>query len=121
MGADTYAHAGSLNPGDKLSVESLPEGRAERAVEFIVGIGQGSVREIYLVRKTVTKDFFVSAYVIRFEDETEGEQIDSVMDQIFQYLDKSPEDWEYSLFLYEKPLHERIFKKLPACRIYSKS
>ena len=121
VGADTYAHAGSLNPGDKLSVESLPEGRAERAVEFIVGIGQGSVREIYLVRKTVTKDFFVSAYVIRFEDETEGEQIDSVMDQIFQYLDKSPEDWEYSLFLYEKSLHERIFKKLPACRIYSKS
>ncbi len=117
---DTYGHADSLDPKDDLSVESLPEGRAEAAVEFILSIGQDRVSEIYLVRKTVTKDFFVSAYVIRFLDDTDYEIINEVMDRIFQYLDKAPYDWEYALFFYDKTKHERIFKKLPECRIYKR-
>lgn len=116
---DLHQPLNSLNPGDRLSVEHLPENRQEEITDFILRIANGCVSEIYLVRKTVTDDFFASVFVIRFQEGTESGQLNDVMDQIFEHLDKTPYDWQYALFLYE-PGFEKIFRKLPGTKIYPK-
>lgn len=122
VNADTHDHAGVLKATDRLSTEELPEGRGEEILQFILTACEGQAREVYLVRKTVTEDFFTSAYVVRFCDGTEGELIERAMDRIFEHLDKAPYEWQYSLFLYENDPteYERIRRRLPACRIYQK-
>ncbi len=118
--ADTHEHANSLKLGDRLSVEELPENRGEEILAFIRSVSEDAVRQVYLVRKTVTEEFFTSAFVIRFKEGTDGEVLDRVMDQIFEHLDKAPYDWKYSLFLYENEpkVYEQIFRRLPACKLF---
>ncbi len=107
----------SLTPKDRLSAETLPDGRLEEILNFIHGIDPGSaISDIWLVRKTVTDDAFTSAFVVRFRDDVEDDVLNDIMNQIFRHLDNCPYDWQYSLFLYE-PAFDRFLKSLP-CRVY---
>jgi len=120
--ANTHSHADSLRANDKLSVEQLPEGRTEEILAFIQEVSGEALSEVYLVRKTITESFFTSAFVIRFRDNTDADTVNRAMDRIFQHLDKSPYDWQYSLFLYENDpsTYKTIFRRLPKCRIYAR-
>ena len=107
----------SLTPKDRLSAETLPDGRLEEILNFIHGIDTGSaISDIWLVRKTVTDDAFTSAFVVRFRDDTEDGVLNDIMNQIFRHLDNDPSGWQYSLFLYE-PAFDRFLNSLP-CRVY---
>lgn len=107
----------SLTPKDRLSAETLPDGRLEEILNFIHSIDTGSaISDIWLVRKTVTDDAFTSAFVVRFRDDVEDDVLNDIMNQIFRHLDNCPYDWQYSLFLYE-PSFDRFLKSLP-CRVY---
>lgn len=112
---DKYDQACSLRPGDRLIEEHLPEGRSERNIAFMVKAGDGHIQSIYLVRKMITNDFFASAYVIKFAEGTDDEQIGRSMDAIFHYLDSAPEDWHYALFLYDKETEKAVHKVRNAC------
>lgn len=107
----------SLTPKDRLSAETLPDGRLEEILNFIHGIDTGNaISDIWLVRKTVTDDAFTSAFVVRFRDDTEDGVLNDIMNQIFRHLDNCPYDWQYSLFLYE-PAFDRFLNSIP-CRVY---
>ena len=107
----------SLTPKDRLSAETLPDGRLEEILNFIHGIDAGNaISDIWLVRKTVTDDAFTSAFVVRFRDDTEDGVLDDIMNRIFRHLDNDPSGWQYSLFLYE-PAFDRFLNSIP-CRVY---
>lgn len=107
----------SLTPKDRLSAETLPDGRLEEILNFIHGIDAGNaISDIWLVRKTVTDDAFTSAFVVRFRDDTEDGVLNDIMNRIFRHLDNDPSGWQYSLFLYE-PAFDRFLNSIP-CRVY---
>ncbi len=116
---DLHSHLNSLSKGDRLSVEELPENRQEEILTYIQSISQDAVQAVYLVRKTVTPEFFASCFIIRFLPDTKDEVIGEVMDAIFEHLDKAPYEWQYALFLYVPP-YESFLRKLPAAKIFEK-
>ncbi len=87
-----------LSQNDKLSKESLPDGMLEDILGFMRSIDECRIiKEIYLVRKTVSDTFFASVFVIRFDGGTQEEQR-QIMHKVFRYLDCYPVDWQFSLF-----------------------
>ena len=87
-----------LSKSDKLSKENLPDGMLEDILGFMRSIDEHQImKEIYLVRKTVSDTFFASVFVIRFDGGTQEEQ-GQIMHKIFRYLDCYPVDWQFSLF-----------------------
>ena len=97
---DTYDRTDELNPGDQLSEEHLPEGMLEGILTFVQSVDGGQVRQVYLVRKTAGEDFFASAVVLRFADDTSDEVRYEVLHKMFRYLDTST-DWYFTLFDYD--------------------
>ena len=89
----------TLEKGDVLTAEKLPEGVLEKDIQNIVRIADGTVSAVYLVRKEVA-DKYASHYVIRFKEGTDMEKRGDVLHGIFMYLD-TVSDWQYSLDAYE--------------------
>jgi tetratricopeptide (TPR) repeat protein len=94
---DVYSHIGTLTKNDHLSSEQLPDGMLDDILSYISTIDEGSINEIYLVRKTITEDFFTSAFVIRFNINISEKKKEEVMHKIFSYLDTCS-SWQFSLF-----------------------
>lgn len=117
---DKWDHAGVLNPSDNLVAEGFPDDRLPRMLDYMVTVGEGHIHSIYLVRKIITDDFFVSPFVIRFEEGTPDEQIDKTMTAIFHYLDSTPEDWHYALFMYDDQRKKAAEKVKGSC-VWKKS
>ncbi len=107
---DQYSQTGVLTKKDHLSEESLPEGMLEEILDYIRTIDDGQIEKIYLVRKTITEDFFTSVFVIRFDLKADEEACSKIMHKIFQYLDTCS-DWQFSLFDYQDVL------SVPVCEI----
>ena len=97
---DVYSQLGQLKRSDNLSPEHLPEGMQEALLDYIAAADTGKiVEQVYLVRKTITEDFFTSAVVIRFRELAPEDQQEELMHKVFSYLDTSS-DWQFSLFDY---------------------
>lgn len=94
---DVYSHICTLTKNDHLSSEQLPDGMLDDILSYISTIDEGSINEIYLVRKTITDDFFTSAFVIRFNIDISEKKKEKVMHKIFSYLDTCS-SWQFSLF-----------------------
>ena len=94
---DEFSALDTLTRRDNLSQEHLPEGMLEAILSYIAGISQDSIGKIFLVRKTITEQFFTSAFVIRFLPGTPEDTRQEVLHKIFRYLDTST-DWQFSLF-----------------------
>ena len=97
---DVYSETGVLKRGDRLSREELPEGVLEETLRYILSFGRGEIERIYLVRKTITADFYTSVFVIRFRKGANARRCGEIMRRTFEYLDTTT-DWQYSLFEYE--------------------
>ncbi len=104
---DLYSHIGTLEKNDRLSKENLPDGMLEDILRYILSIEGGVVSHVYLVRKTITEDFFTSAFVIRFRIGTSEEAEDEVMHKIFNYLDTCSH-WQFSLFRYTEVISAKV-------------
>lgn len=98
---DEFSQLETLRKKDNLSEEHLPEGMLEDILAYIGTVSQDSIEKIYLVRKTISANFFTSAFVIRFLPDTEESTREEVLHRIFRYLDTST-DWQFSLFSYEE-------------------
>ena len=96
---DVYSKLDNLQKGDSLSEENLPDNMLEEILAFIKSNDKESVDKVYLVRKTITEDFFTSAFVIKFKKDAADETKEDVMYKIFKYLDTCS-DWQFSLFDY---------------------
>lgn len=115
---DQYSQLGVLTKKDHLSEESLPTGMLEEILDYIRSIDDGQIEKIYLVRKTITEDFFTSVFVIRFDLKAEDEACSTIMHKIFQYLDTCS-DWQFSLFDYQDVMSVPVYEVKNSC-VYSK-
>ncbi len=108
-----------ITASDELSEETLlPDDIKARNLEFIVSTCGDILEGVWLVHKYVNENYSVSAYVIKFKENTEEPSLcEDAIDRIFKYLDSTPEDWEYALYSYNGKL-ERAFAKVPNCRIF---
>lgn len=112
--ADLYSQTGVLDKKDKLGPEMLPDGMLEQILDFIRQVDGGLLQNVYLVRKTITEDFFTSAFVLQFRDE-ENEENEQVYHKIFRYLDAM--DWQFSLFWYVS-VKQIKFEEIPGSLVY---
>ena len=116
---DVYSQLGQLTKMDRLSPEQLPEGMLESLLAYINAADTvGVVEKVYLVRKTITEDFFTSVVVVRFMDEADFDACDQLMHKIFSYLDTST-DWQFSLFAYEEVAKVKVERIENSC-VYEK-
>ncbi|MBE6649531.1 MAG: hypothetical protein E7614_08465 [Ruminococcaceae bacterium] len=95
---DKYQKLEKLEKNDNLTSETLPDGLFEEIMNFISTIEKGEIEKIYLVRKTVTKDFFASVFVIKFFSNAKNES--EIMEKIFSYLDTCSSH-QFCLFDYD--------------------
>jgi hypothetical protein len=82
-------------------------------------VSEGCIREIYLVRKVISEDFFSSAFVLNFEYGADREVMDRAYTAIFNYLDAYPVDWQFSLFLYNRET-EMAVKRVEGSLVWEK-
>ena len=113
---DVYSKINVLEKGDDLSSENLPEGMLEGIIDFIKSIDGSKVDKVYLVRKTITPDFFTSAVIVDFKEGTDGDTLDEIMHKIFRYLDTST-DWQFSLFDYKSVAKLKV-ENIPDSLVY---
>lgn len=90
-----------LRKNDRLSAESLPDGMLEDILYHITLEDSELIEKIYLVRKTVTEDFFTSAFIIKCVPNGDEDKINRLFNRAFNYLDTSS-DWQFSLFDYDE-------------------
>ena len=115
---DEYSQTGVLTKKDDLSEENLPEGMLESLLEYIRNVDGGQIWKVYLVRKTISQDFFTSAVVVRFEADAQEDACDEIIHKIFMYLDTCS-DWQFSLFDYRE-VSNVPFDKIPNSCVYQK-
>lgn len=115
---DEHSQVGVLKRGDRLSAEQLPEGVLEETLAYIRSIENGEIQQIYLVRKTITEDFFTSAFVVKFTEDSDPDAQDEIMHKIFLYLD-TVSDWQYSLFDYREVAKVKV-ETIPGSLVYEK-
>lgn len=116
---DVYYQIGELNKTDQLTAEQLPDGMLNEILSYISTIDEECIQSIYLVRKTITSDFFTSVFVIRFDVGTSDETQEKIMHKIFSYLDTCS-NWQFSLFNYLDVADVKIEKIANSC-VYTKN
>lgn len=102
----------------KLRPDELPDTWLERIRDYIIESAGGSISHIYLVRETVGEGCEMSAFILRFADQTADDVIGKTYDRVFRLLDDWPEDWEFSLYIFE-PAMEKVLGKIPGSCIYT--
>lgn len=115
---EIYSEANILNKKDKLSTEILPESMLEDILEHITSECSDNIEKIYLVRKTITDNFFTSAFVIKMTPDTDDDTRYKILHKAFNYLDTCS-DWQFSLFDYEDVKNVKIEDIAGSC-VYSK-
>ena len=107
-----------LSRNDNLSRENLPDGMLDEILTFIRSIDQDIIENIYLIRKTVSEDFFASVFIIHFYGGTDAMR-DDIMHKIFRFLDSHPSDRQFSLFDYFDYPEIKV-EKIEGSLVYSK-
>lgn len=97
---DVYDESLILRKNDTLTSESLPLELHNNILKYISSIADNHIEKVYLVRKTITDDFFTSAFIVKFEKDTPIEIRSNIMHKIYSYLDTCS-NWQFSLFEYE--------------------
>ena len=115
---DVYDESLILRKNDTLTSESLPEELHNGILEYISSIEDNQIQKVYLVRKTITDDFFTSAFIVQFEKDTSAETQNRVMHKLFSYLDTGS-NWQFSLFEYETVKYIK-FENIENSCFYSK-
>ena len=121
MSAHAYNHegAGNLSPRDYLIKEEALGDMLPDILSYMESVADGCIREIYLVRKVISEDFFTSAFVINFEYGAPEEAMRRAYEAIFNYLDAYPVDWQFSLFVYDRAT-EAAVKRVEGSLVWKK-
>lgn len=113
---DTVGKAAVLRRSDRLSPERDIDGLQDH-IKRVVELGQGNVREIYLVRKTVSDEFFTTAFVVKFKARLDKELADELMFDVFCYFDTYPSKRHYSVFRHNRTTAFAV-GKIAGSRVY---
>ncbi len=111
---DVYEKMNSLNAKDKLVEEKLPDGMLEDFLRYIDSIDNSSIEKIYMVRKVISEEHFVTCVIVAPKGKADFEKFSEAMENIFQYLDKSS-DWQFSLFDMRRSPKGRILRVENSC------
>ena len=119
--AHAYNHneAGELNIHDRLVKEEELGNMLPDILSYMEQVSEGCIREIYLVRKVISEDFFSSVFVLNFEYGADRDAMDRAYTAIFNYLDAYPVDWQFSLFVYDRTT-EAAVKRVEGSLIWEK-
>lgn len=112
---DSFEHSANLTARDDLVADTMPKEMLDSILSYINGIDQGDVDSVYLVRKIVNDHYFSSVFVVKFKKDTTEEALDAFMDALFNHLDTRPEDWQFSLFLYDSVTAPAVNKVKNSC------
>lgn len=116
---DKYSQGDSLCSSDSLAEEILPAELKSEIIDYILSVGEGQICRIYTLRKLVDDSLYFCPFIIEFEPDTDDEQSSRIMHNIFNYLDTRPEEFYYSLFVYDGPPAAAAEKVKNSC-IYNK-
>lgn len=121
MSAHAYNHneAGELHPHDRLVKEEELRDMLTDILSYVEQVSEGCIREVYLVRKVISEDFFTSVFVLNFEYGVAPEVTDRAYTAIFNYLDAYPVDWQFSLFVYNR-MTEAAVKRVEGSLVWKK-
>ena len=121
MSAHAYNHdaAGELTARDHLIPEEELGDMLPDILAYMEQVSEGCIREIYLVRKVISEDFFSSVFVLNLEYGADREAVDRAYTAIFNYLDAYPVDWQFSLFLYNRET-EMAVKRVEGSLVWQK-
>ena len=114
---DVYSEMQVLRRKDKLVTEQLPAELLDGLLRRLKEADGDCVEKVYLVRKVIADDFFVTAVVIRFRKNTSAELRDGVFSPLFDYLDTCS-DWQFALFDYDSVKSAKV-DKIPDSCIYT--
>ncbi|MBP3666081.1 MAG: hypothetical protein J6K29_03405 [Clostridia bacterium] len=117
--AANHEDAASLKPADHLIPEKELGDMLPDILSYMEKVSEGCIREIYLVRKVISEDFFSSVFVINFEYGAPQERMRRAYEAIFNYLDAYPVDWQFSLFLYDRET-EAAVKRVEGSLVWQK-
>lgn len=109
-----YSEMQFIGPRDRLSEEKLPDGMLEGILARAEEVGGDLFERIYIVRKLIDEENFVSCVVVKPVDKVNAEKYEGAMDKMFQYLDKSC-DWQFSLFDFNSVPSKKIMNISGAC------
>ena len=116
---DIYSKASEISIHDRLSYEQFPDDRLTEMLAFITKAGMGQIRCVFLIRKTITPDYFTSVFLINFVNETAESEKEKIMEKIANYLDTYPGDLHYSLFSQSEYMEKKLRKKFPQSLVFS--
>ena len=116
--ADAYRHMSELSKKDQLVPEQLPPELHQGLMEQLHSLDSDCIQQVYLVRKVITQDFFASAVVVRFAEDTDDEVCNDILHKLFCYLDTCS-DWQFTLFDYRDVAGARVERIENSC-IYEK-
>lgn len=111
-----------LKPGDDLSEElALAPEKRDALREYILDAGEGKLRAVYLVHKTISPDpeGYASVVVLEYGEGASPEDRSDIYDRVFNYLDTVPDGWQYSLLEYN-PEIARVLSRVPNSCIFRK-
>ena len=98
---DVYSELNVLRKQDVLTSErELPENLRAGLLETVYAADDGTVEAVYLVRKTITEEFFATVVVVKFHG-TPQERRNEILHKLFSYLDTCS-DWQFTLFDYDE-------------------
>lgn len=117
--AANHEDAASLKPTDHIIPEEGVGGMLPDILTYMEKVSDGCIREIYLVRKVISEDFFSSVFVINFEHGAPQEDMRRAYEAIFNYLDAYPVDWQFSLFVYDRQT-EAAVKRIEGSLVWKK-
>jgi hypothetical protein len=106
-----------LRPDDNLVIDTMPKEMLDSILAYIHSVSDQQISRVYLVRKIVSPNFFASVFVIRFREDAEFDRnkAGEVMNKIFNHLDTRPEDWHFSLFVYDIQTAQAVGKIQNSC------
>ncbi|MBP3322364.1 MAG: hypothetical protein J6M12_08415 [Clostridia bacterium] len=108
---DEVSHTGELTVKDHLSAETMPKEMLDDILAFMKKADEEVLDQVHLVRKQITDEYFCSFFILHFKQGAEDEKMVRVYDKIFNHLDTRPEDWHFSLFVYDDSL-KAVMKKI---------
>ena len=94
---EKYGAMEYILPTDKISAEELPSELYEGLLDYVRQVDNGAIDEIYLIRKTITDDFFCSPVIVKLKKDASDKDADEVMHKIFSHLDTAS-DWQFAQF-----------------------
>lgn len=109
-----YSELERITPKDNLSSEMLPE-ELRCGLLSLIGTMQDLIDEVYVVRKTITSDFFASVVIVKTKDGIDPKADNELFNKFFLYLDA--QEWQFTLFD-AKGVPMNVIKKIPLSLFY---